>query len=189
MVAFNFKTKIIMLKKEDPKTKSTQTKEEQKQGEKNKQSVKQTENQLNHLQSENEALRLKNQDLENKLKRAIADYQNLETRIARQRQELADYFKKDIVVKFLPVLDNLERASKTINDQGLKFVVKQFHNLLEEVGLKIVGQVGQEFDPHQHECIEVVNGDENKVIEVLEKGYSLSEKIVRPAKVKVGRKN
>ena len=141
------------------------------------------------LHEENKILQVRNKDLENKLKRALADYQNLEVRIDRQKQELADYFKKDIVVKFLPVLDNLERATKTINDQGLKIVVKQFHDILEAEGLKIVGQIGEEFDPFKHECIEVIEGNENKVVAVLEKGFALGEKVIRVAKVKVGKKS
>lgn len=179
-----------MIKKEDKKTKLSENQVEQKQGEKIQQKEHQgIESKVKHLQSENEGLKLKNQDLENKLKRAIADYQNLEIRIGKQRQELADYFKKDNVIKFLPILDNLERAAKTIDDQGLLYVIKQFHDILETEGLKVIGKTGEDFDPYKHECIEVVRGDENKVVEVLEKGFALGEKVIRVAKVKVGKKN
>lgn len=150
---------------------------------------KKVEVNIGKLQAQIEALELKSQDLENKLKRALADYQNLQTRVEKQRSELIDFIKKDVIIKFLPILDNLERATKTMSDPGLQFVVKQFHKILEEEGLKIIGEKGETFDPLKHECIDVVAGEENKVIEVLEKGFCLGEKVVRVAKVKVGKSN
>lgn len=129
-----------------------------------------------------------NQDLENKLKRALADYQNLQMRVEKQRQGFIELAREEVIIDYLPVLANLERATKTISDAGLKLVIEQFHKVLEQQGLIVIGKVGESFDPYKHECIEVVKGEENKVVEVLEKGFKLGEKIIKAAKVKVGKK-
>ncbi len=129
-----------------------------------------------------------NQDLENKLKRALADYHNLQVRFERDRVKLVEIIKEEVVLDYLPILDNLERASSSIEDEGLKFVIKQFNNVLKNQGLISIGEVGEDFDPHKHECIVVIDGQENKIVEVLEKGFQLGEKVIKAAKVKVGKK-
>ncbi len=134
----------------------------------------------------------KTQELENQLKRALADYANLQKRIEGERRELAEYFKSVFAFKFLPVLDSLEAALKTVNqeaaggiEQGLKLAVEQFKKVLEEEGVEEI-RIGDGFNPSLHEAVEVVPGkQDNKIVEVVAKGYKLGEKILRPAKVKV----
>jgi molecular chaperone GrpE len=134
----------------------------------------------------------KNQELENQLKRALADYANLQKRVEGERKELAQYFKSIFAFKFLPVLDSLEAALKTVNqeaaggiEQGLKLAVEQFKKVLESEGVEEI-KTDDRFNPSLHEAIEVVPGkQDNKIVEVVAKGYKLGGKILRPAKVKV----
>ena len=136
---------------------------------------------ITDLEQQVAKLKLEKSEVENKMKRAVADYLNLQDRVTRERVQLTAIAKEEAVRELLPVLDNLRRASTVLKDQGLDFVVKQFATVLENMGVMT-------FDPHQHECIEVVVGVDNKLVEVLEKGYKVGEKVIRPAKVKVGKK-
>jgi molecular chaperone GrpE len=134
----------------------------------------------------------KTQELENQLKRALADYANLQKRVAEEREQLADYFKSILAFKFLPVLDNLEAALKSVSKdgsaatkQGLDLAVKEFKKVLEGEGVEEI-KTNSEFDPATHEAIEVIPGKEdNKIVEVVEKGYKMGDKILRAVKVKV----
>ena len=134
----------------------------------------------------------KNQELENQLKRALADYANLQKRVEGERRELAEYFKSIFAFKFLPTLDSLEAALKAVGrggaqstEQGLELAVGQFRKVLEGEGVEEIKTDGR-FNPSLHEAIEVVSGkQDNKIVEVVAKGYKLGEKILRPAKVKV----
>jgi len=137
----------------------------------------------------------KSQQLEAQLKRALADYANLQRRVEEERKELGDYFKSIFAVKFLPALDSLETASKTeksggssVTAQGLELSVNQFRKILQELGVEEV-DTKETFDPHVHEAVEVVLGKaSNKIVGVVEKGYKLGDKILRPAKVRVEKK-
>lgn len=167
---------------------------DEKHSEQNLKNVSQDNEILKKLEAENTILKEKNivleaqnKDLDNKLKRALADYQNFEARVAREKKEFFDFAKTEIVLEFLPILDNLERAAKSIKDSGLQFVLKQFSDTLEKQGILAFAEKGETFDPHKHDCVEVVSGEENKIIEVLEKGFKLKDKIIKPAKVKVGK--
>lgn len=130
-----------------------------------------------------------NPDLENQLKRALADYQNLERRIEEERRMLSALSSVILIEKFLPVLDNLESAQNHLNDSGLDLVIRQFKDVLTSEGLEEIEALGQDFDPNLHEAIETTEGEEeNKVTKVLTKGYKINEKVIRPAKVIVIKK-
>jgi len=136
---------------------------------------------------EKESLLGQNEDLLNKLKRALADYQNLQQRVSAQRQQFIDMAQEETIKDFLPVFDNLERAATSTKDPGIVMVVKQFGEVLTRKGLTTFGEIGDDFDPHRYECIEIAEGDEGKVVSVLEKGFSLGSKVIKAAKVKVGK--
>ncbi|MBI3342099.1 nucleotide exchange factor GrpE [Candidatus Curtissbacteria bacterium] len=132
----------------------------------------------------------KNEELENQLKRALADYQNLERRVSEERKLLSQLSTAIIVEKFLPILDNLEVAQSHLNDPGLAMVTKQFKDVLASEGIEEIGQVGEQFDPNLHEAAEVVVGEnQNAVVKVINKGYKMEGKVIRPAKVTVSRKS
>ena len=134
----------------------------------------------------------KNHDTETQLKRALADYANLQRRVELDRLQIADHLKSTFIVKLLPVLNNLDVSFKVLSKevsggsiQGLDISINQFKKIFQDWGVEEIKTQG-EFDPQVHEAIEVVEGkEENKIIQVLEKGYRLGDKILRPARVKV----
>ena len=130
----------------------------------------------------------KTQELENQLKRALADYQNLERRVEEERRLLSQLSSAILIEKFLPVLDNLESAQSHLNDQGLDIVIKQFKQILDYENVTEIEATGQTFDPNLHEAAEVQAGENNNtVVKVLTKGYKLNDRVLRPARVVVER--
>jgi molecular chaperone GrpE len=127
-------------------------------------------------------------ELENNWKRALADYKNLEKRIAEERNEIRTYANSVLILRFLPVLDNLEMVLQHVKDAGLEFTLKEFRQILEDEGLKEINPADSGFDALTMEAVETVEGDDGKVIEVLRKGYLLNDRLIRPARVKVGQK-
>lgn len=137
-----------------------------------------------------EADELKKQveDCENKYKRALADYQNLEKRSIEQRKEWIKSANRDLLLRLLPVLDTLILASQHVQDQGVAASIKQFEDVLKSEGVEKIEVVGQQFNPQTMECVITTEGEEGKVLEELQAGYMLYDKILQPAKVKVGKK-
>jgi len=143
--------------------------------------------------SEKQNLEFKN--LENQLKRALADYQNLEKRIAAERQEWIKSANKDLLLRLLPGLDSLLLAEKHTQDEGIKISIKHFLDTFEQVGVKKIETVGQSFNPEFMEAIGTVEvnpladsgQDLGKVVEEVRTGYTLFDIILRPAQVIVGK--
>ena len=138
-----------------------------------------------------EIVTLKDQvnEFKNKYLRAIADYQNLEKRVGDERFELMRMANKNMLVKILPFLDNLEKAEVFVKDPGLKISKDHFMQILKEAGLEEIDILNKEFDPISAEAVDIVPGKEdNKVVEVLRKGYRFEDKIIRVAQVKVSKK-
>ncbi len=130
-----------------------------------------------------------NQELEERLKRTLADYQNLERRIEEERKLLSRLSSVLLVEKFLPVLENLENAQKHLSDQGLELVIKQFKEVLASEGVEEIESEGKQFDPKYHEAIETEQGeDDNKITKVLTKGYKIEDKVIKPVRVVVTKK-
>jgi len=128
----------------------------------------------------------RHKDLEDQLKRALADYQNLERRVEGERKLLTTLSSAILIEKFLPVLDNLESAQKHLNDEGLEIVIKQFKDVLTSEGVEEIQADGQGFDPKVHEAIETSEGQEDgRIVKVIRKGYKLNDKVLRPAQVAV----
>lgn len=122
----------------------------------------------------------------NKYIRALADYQNLEKRTDEEKQEVRMYATKLFLEKLMPVVDNLEMADEHIKDEGLSIAMKELHALLAKFGVEKIEVKGETFDPYRMECIELVEGEKNKVVEVTSPGYVMHGKLLREAKVKVG---
>ncbi|PIU36564.1 nucleotide exchange factor GrpE [Candidatus Roizmanbacteria bacterium CG06_land_8_20_14_3_00_34_14] len=138
-----------------------------------------------------EIVELKKQvdEFKNKYLRAIADYQNLEKRVGDERFELMKMANKNLLIKILPFLDNLEKAELFVNDEGLKISKDHFMQILKEAGLVEMDLMNKDFDPVYAEAIDIVEGKEdNKIVEVLKKGYMFEDKIIRVAQVKVSKK-
>lgn len=141
-----------------------------------------------------EELQVKVGDLENQLKRAVADYQNLDRRISEGRSELSNWTNAELIKKLLPVLDHLEIALNGISEEekqsgwvrGVELAVKEFKQVLEQEGLGEIVADGQ-FDPNLHEAVDMKEGENEMILEVTKKGYNLNGKVLRPAQVVVGR--
>ncbi len=128
-------------------------------------------------------------NLENQLKRALADYQNLEKRIADEKITWIKIANKDLLLRLIPGLDSLLLAEKHTQDEGVKLSIKHFLDILEEVGVKKIETEGKSFDPKLMEAVSTTEGDEGKIIEEVRAGYTLFDTILRPAQVVVGSKS
>lgn len=133
----------------------------------------------------NDESKEKLENLENSLKRALADYQNLEKRGNEEKSEWIKMANRDLLFKLLPVFDTLNLAQKHIQDEGLILSIKQFIDVLKSVGVEKINTQDQTFDPAVMEAVEKT-GEGEKVIEEIRAGFTLFGKVIRPALVKVG---
>jgi len=128
-------------------------------------------------------------ELEDQYMRAVADYQNLEKRVAQERLEFIKFANKELLERLLPSFDTLLLAEKYVQDDGLKLTIKTLYDALEQIGVKRVKTVGESFNPDTMECIETVESSEHSdqeiVVEEVRPGFTLHEKTLRPALVKV----
>jgi molecular chaperone GrpE len=127
--------------------------------------------------------------LEDKYKRAFADYKNLERRTQEQKGEWIKSANKDLLLKLLPVLDTLMLASKHIQDKGLQLSIDQFLRILEQEGVTRIKTVGEDYDPYLMEAIGSTDGEEGKVVEEARAGFKIYETVLRSAQVIVGKGN
>jgi len=125
-------------------------------------------------------------ELEGNYRRALADYQNQERRFKETQGQIVKFANATLLEKIILNLDSLEMAQSHLKDAGLEIVIKQFLETLKNEGLQLIESDGKQFDPLTMDCIEVVPGKKNHVVSTLTKGYYLFDKILRPAKVKVG---
>lgn len=128
--------------------------------------------------------------------RLQAEFDNYRRRTQKEKTEIVKYASEQLVSELLPVLDNFERATSsaqsnpdiTVFSQGVDMILRQLQTALSKVGLKPMEAVGQPFDPNLHEAVMRVESEdhpENTVVEELQKGYFLKEKVLRPSMVKV----
>ena len=134
-------------------------------------------------------LKEKIEELENQVKRTLADYRNLENRIQSERGEWILKANRTLLLNLLPVLDTLMFADKHSQgkDENISLSVKQFLEILEKEGVVRIETLGKDFDPNLMEGIATAEGQEGKVISESRAGYMLYEKVLRPAQVTVGR--
>ncbi|MDW7674092.1 MAG: nucleotide exchange factor GrpE [Bacillota bacterium] len=133
-------------------------------------------------------------DLNNRLLRLQADFDNFRRRSRQEKEEFLKYANQDLIISLLPVLDNFQRAIAT-NDKaddpfvaGVNMIYKQIAELLAKEGLTPIKAVGEPFNPNEHEAVMTVESDghsTNIVVEEFQKGYKLKEKVIRPSMVKV----
>lgn len=119
--------------------------------------------------------------------RALADYQNLERRAVEQKEEIRTFAAEVILARLLPVVDTFEKAKQHIQDAGLDLAFRELTAVLSEQGVERIETKGKPFNPHEMECIEVVPGVDNEVVEELLPGYRFRGKVLRVAQVKVGK--
>ena len=125
--------------------------------------------------------------------RSQAEFQNYKKRLERDNELMYLNMKSDIIKKVLPALDDLERAlqNRPADDawaNGIELVVRKFQNIMENEGLKRIEAKGMAFDPNFHEAISHEPSSEvesEHVIDVVQNGYMLGERVIRPALVRV----
>ena len=143
----------------------------------------------NHVPEEIEILKQQIEELKNKYLRVLADYQNLEKRAAEEKTELWKFAAEAGLVKLLPVVDTFERAQAHLQDPGLSLALKELIAVLVSLGVVKLEVGDKPFDPESMECIEVAEGPDGIVTEEVSPGYTLHGKVIRVARVKVGKKN
>ena len=146
-----------------------------------------TDKKVKNTNPKNAELLEKIASLEDRLARSLADYSNLEKRIESQRQLFVTLATTSIISQMVDVLDNFNLAQNHLKDQGLQMAIDKFNSVLKTEGLEEINPINLEFDPQSMECIEVVDGHENFVVEVKKLGYKLNGHVIRPAQVSVGK--
>ncbi len=137
-------------------------------------------------------------ELNDKYLRLVAEYDNYRKRTLKERMELIKSAGEDTLINFLPIMDNIDRAKKSVDEakdieavkEGINLIYKHIFDFLTERGIKEIKAIGEPFDTDLHEAITKIPAPEEKmkgkVIDVIEKGYKLNDKVLRFAKVVVG---
>lgn len=137
------------------------------------------------------------QCVNNKLLRLQADFLNFKKRVEKERFTTYSNAISDMIKELLPVIDNIERAVKSENVldpklyDGIKLINNQFIDILSKKGLKEIEAIDKKFDPNKHYGVafeENSDKEEDSIIEVLQKGYTVNEKVIRPSMVKISKK-
>lgn len=146
--------------------------------------------------AELDKIRAERDTLIDRLARLQAEFENARKRAAREQQENRDYAVTDAIKAILPILDSFDRALASPNPQaaefrsGIELINKQLHDALVKLGVRPIPAKGEPFDPHLHQAIEMVDTDEEKdqhVLEELQRGYKLKDRLLRPSMVRVAR--
>ncbi|MCQ9206030.1 MAG: nucleotide exchange factor GrpE [Omnitrophica bacterium] len=128
--------------------------------------------------------------------RLQAEFENYKKRSYKERIEFIKFANEGLIMELLGIVDNFERGIKSAElkkdfdllHQGVDMISKQLYTLLESKGLKKIKTEGEKFDPHKHEAVEVVEDEgvqDDIIVEELQPGYTLNDRIIRPARVKV----
>ncbi len=143
-----------------------------------------------------EKLKAERDSLVDRLARLQAEFENARKRTAREQQEFREYAVADALKSLLPTLDSFERALQTsASDKsefrgGVDLIYKQLQDALLKLGLRPIPAKGEPFDPHLHQAIEMVDTKEvedHHVIDELQRGYKLKDRLLRPSMVRVAR--
>ncbi|HEX8924475.1 MAG TPA: nucleotide exchange factor GrpE [Terriglobales bacterium] len=145
--------------------------------------------------SEVEKLRAERDVLLDRLARMQAEFDNARKRAQREQQDYRDYALADTVKTLIPVMDSFDRALQSSPEKsefhlGVELIHKQLLDALTKMGVQPIAAKGQQFDPRFHEAIEMVDTEDakdNEVIDELQRGYKLKDRLLRPAMVRVAR--
>lgn len=128
--------------------------------------------------------------------RIQADMENTKKRLEKEKSDFLKYANEGMILEFLPIIDNLEIAEKHIAEakdfkavrEGVGMIQSQIQKFLKDIGVEKIKTVGEKFDPHLHDVIEmedVKDREDGLIIEELKPGYKLNGKLLRPASVKI----
>ena len=145
-----------------------------------------------------DALQRERDELQDRLLRTAAEFDNYRKRMDKERRDLAEFAAAGIVTELLPVLDNFERALQAPSAgepdalrKGVELIHKQLFDLLLKRGVKPIEALGADFDPNIHEAVIHEASHEHRdgeVMQELQRGYRLGERLLRPAMVKVAKR-
>lgn len=149
------------------------------------------------LKEEIEMLNQKNEELKDKYLRLVAEYDNFRKRTAKEKIELRDAAKTSVILDFIPVVDDMDRAMQHLGEvkdidatiDGIKLIYAKFTDFLKSQGVEEIVAKEMDFDTDLHEAITKFPAGEDKigkVIDVVQKGYKVNDKVVRFSKVVVG---
>jgi molecular chaperone GrpE len=153
--------------------------------------------QLEAVTVERDRLAGENEELQDRLLRRQADFENFRRRVERERAEFTEYAAMEAVRALLPILDDFERAVKAKPAlegpaaeyaRGVEFIYQRLFDTLKKLGLEPLDSTGRPFDPNIHHAVETVadpSADDHTVIEEFQRGYNFKGKLLRPAMVKV----
>jgi molecular chaperone GrpE len=137
--------------------------------------------------------------LQDRLLRTVAEFDNFRKRIERERRELAEFAASDVVMELLPIVDNFERALQAPPTagaesfrKGVELIHRQMLDLLRKRGVTPIDTVGADFDPRFHQAVIHEASEthrEGEVVEELQRGYMLGDRLLRPAMVKVAKRS
>jgi molecular chaperone GrpE len=146
--------------------------------------------------TELDQLKTERDTLLDRLARLQAEFENARKRTAREQQEFREYAVTDALKALLPTLDSFERALQiSASDKsefrgGVELIYKQLQDALAKLGLRPIPAKGEPFDPHLHQAIEMVDtreAEDHHVLEELQRGYKLKDRLLRPSMVRVAR--
>ena len=148
---------------------------------------------MSALEAEKEALEKEKAALNDKYLRICAEYDNFRRRSQKEKDNLYSEIRANAVQQFLPVYDNLERALKQGTEdeayrKGVEMIMTQFNATLEKLGVKKIESLGKTFDPKLHNAVMHVDDEsqgENTIVEVFQEGFTVNDKVIRFAMVKV----
>ena len=120
--------------------------------------------------------------------RALADYQNLQKRVEKEKELIAFEATAKVIKDFLEIFDDLEKAEIFVKDKGLSLIKDKFKKLFKKWGVEEIKIKGEKFDPQLAEVVDTIEGEDNKVVKVFQKGYKLNGRVLRVAKVQVSKK-
>ena len=160
----------------------------------------QSDDPIERLESELQAAQIEAVEARQDMLRMQADMDNLRKRLIREHEKTRLRTLERFMGDLLPVRDSLERGLEAASDptvtvealtEGKQLIMKMLTKAMGDHGLKIIDPTGEAFDPEKHEALTMMTSDqhdENTVIDVIEKGYQLHDRLIRPAKVVVSRK-
>ncbi|MBQ6919334.1 MAG: nucleotide exchange factor GrpE [Synergistaceae bacterium] len=159
--------------------------------------TEETENEVAAEVEEKEKEESEIESLQRQLKTVTADFYNFRQRAAKERQEIRQRSKEEIIAAILPVLDNLDRALTASSQdpqgiiKGVEMVQRQFVAVLEELGVSVIKTEGESFDPQLHDASGTQDVDnpelDGKIIAENLKGYRTKDRVIRPSQVIVGK--
>ena len=166
-------------------------KEDGKEKQETEKPVETLQEELKELEKEDKETK---QDYLSDLQRVQAEFENYMKRVEKERVLLGDFAKRELLLKFVNIVDEFEAAIHVIKDaedkteilKGVEMLFKNMHKVLESEHVKVINAFGEEFDPYYHDAIAKISGEENKIIEEVKKGYMFNDKLLRPSIVKVG---